>query len=280
LSERRVIVSDKLGFCSGVESAINKAFEAAERAMREDIPCYFYGDIVHNKRVISYFDRLSIKSIYSPSGVKPGLLIIRAHGIADEERMSFIDKGFKIIDATCPVVMRNQALIRKEQGNILIIGYPKHAEVVSLIGAARSDVRVITKAEDLDSLDSSIAYNAVLQTTFSDLELDRIIKKSAELGIRIKYLNSICSASRMRRLGVERIRDKVDAFVVVGDRMSANTKELYDLARSHCANSYLIEGADELPAEVFSYYIIGVTAGASTPKAVYEEVIDTLRRKQ
>lgn len=277
MSERKVIVSDKLGFCSGVESAINKAFEAAEQAIKENIPCYFYGEIVHNKRVISYFDKLSIKSIYSPDGVKPGLLVIRAHGISDREREAFIEKGFKLIDATCPVVMRNQALIRKEEGNILIIGYPKHAEVVSLIGAAKKDAIVINKAENLDSLDKSLTYSAVLQTTYSDLELDRIIKRCAALGIKIKFLNSICSASRMRRLGVERIRDEVEAFVVVGDRMSANAKELYDLAKSHCANSFLVEGADELPQELFSYYIIGVTAGASTPKTVYEEVIDTLR---
>ncbi len=279
MSERRVIVSEKLGFCSGVESAINKAFEAAEQAKRENMPCYFYGEIVHNKRVIAYFDKLSIKSIYSPDDVEPGYLIIRAHGIADSERASFIAKGFKLIDATCPVVMRNQSLIRKERGNLLIIGYPKHAEVVSLIGAASSVTRVITKAEDLDSLDRALSYSALLQTTFSDLELDRIIKRSSELSIKIRFLNSICSASRMRRLGVEKIRDEVEAFVIVGDRMSANTKELYDLAKSHCANSYLVEGADELPREVFSYYIIGVTAGASTPKVVYEEVIDTLRRK-
>lgn len=280
LSDRTVLVSEKLGFCSGVESAINKAFEAAEKAMNDGLPCYFYGDIVHNKRVIAYFDKLSIKSIYSPEGVKPGVLIIRAHGIADSERAEFEAKGFVLVDATCPVVKHNQELVRKEEGNLLIVGYPKHAEVISLLGSTNKEAKVITSSEDIDSLDKSISYSAVLQTTFSDVELERIIKRAAERSIRISFLNSICSASRMRRLGVMKLCKSVDAFVVVGDRLSANTKELYELAKKGSENAFLIEAAEELPQEVFSYNIIGVTAGASTPKSVYQEAIDTLRSKK
>ena len=273
-----VFVAENLGFCSGVERAIATLKDGAELSLSIGLPCYVYGDIVHNKEVMSSLASYGIKSILFPEEAdRPGVIVIRAHGISDEMRLRFSDAGFRIIDATCPVVLRNQALVRDSEKNVLIIGYKEHAEVISLAGAARKEAHVIATAEELSSLDRNTQYNAVFQTTFSDSEYERIVDRIKELGLKIRFLNSVCAASRMRRLSVIKLRHMVDAFVVVGDSMSANTRELAVLAGSEGCRVFAVEKAENLPPEVFLYNRIGVTAGASTPSVIYNKVIDTLR---
>ncbi len=273
-----VIVADNLGFCSGVERAIATLKEGAELSASLGLPCYVYGDIVHNKEVMASLAHYGIKSILSPEDTdRPGVIVIRAHGISDEMRLRFSSSGFRIIDATCPVVLKNQALVRDSDKDMIIIGYKEHAEVISLAGAAKREAIVIATAEELSSIDRNTQYNAVFQTTFSDSEYERIVSRIKEQGFKIRFLNSVCAASRMRRLSVIKLRQKVDAFVVVGDSMSANTKELAMIAGAEGCRVFAVEKAENLPPEVFLYSRIGVTAGASTPSVIYNKVIDILR---
>ncbi len=280
MSDRSVIVADSLGFCAGVERAVGRLKEGADEARGKGLPCYVYGDIVHNKEVMASFSSYGIKRIFSPEEAPgPGIVVIRAHGIPDDMRKRFCSSGFTLIDATCPVVLRNQELVRSSDRPVLIIGYPEHAEVRSLAGAAKTDCQVVSSAAEIATVDRGLTYNAVLQTTFSDTEYDRIVLKAKEIGLHVRFLNSVCSASRMRRLAVMRIRSSADAFVVIGDRMSANTRELAALASEAGCRVFSVEKADDLPQDVFSYDKIGVTAGASTPSAVYNDVIEALRSR-
>ena len=259
-----------LGFCQGVRSALKKALDAREMALGLSLDVYIYGSIVHNSRVQEDFSRLGIRTISSAYGQKPGVVVIRAHGIADSERKAFEDLGYVIVDATCPVVLHNQALLRSAS-DPLIIGSSMHDEVIALRGVA-VNACVIERPEDLSMLSRDVEYSAVIQTTLSSSLLDEIKHVAVEKGLTINYLNSICNASLSRREAVRDLASVVDAVVVVGDRTSANARQLERLASSSGKMAYLVESGDELPDEVFCYGRIGITSGASTPDSQLEDV--------
>ncbi len=271
-----VIKAQNLGFCSGVKLALGIAERAILKARDLGLPCYVYGDIVHNAYVMNELMRHGVVKIDSPYGYKPGVLIIRTHGISDSLRSLFLDQGFIIEDATCPVVLRNQASIRSAHGNILVIGIPGHSEVVSLLGANKN-VTIIDNAQKLSSLDRGKCYKAVVQTTFSSSSLEKIKKKAKELSLDIAFVNSICASSELRREGVVNLKGKVDALIVVGDKHSANTNELFSIAKENGMTSFLVEKVDDITKEMMLYDKIGLAAGASTPEKIYNEVEKYLR---
>ena len=274
-----VIKASAMGFCKGVSHSLEKVREAYSFSVSEGVPCYVYGDIVHNSHVTSALKEHGIKSISSPKDVDaPGYVVIRAHGIADNLRAEFIDAGFKIIDATCPVVLRNQSLIRNSKNSVVVFGYEHHAEGVSLVGSAMGEVAIVSDEEELSKLDLGKCYDAVLQTTFSLSVLERIMDRAKTLGLEINLLNTICNASQTRRDAVRVLAEKVDCILVVGDKKSANTNELCNIAKEYVEASFLVEKAEDIPLDVLEYSCVGITAGASTPSVIYREIEEFLRR--
>ena len=269
-----VVIADTLGFCGGVRAALDLAMKAVAEAERLSVPCYMYGSIVHNRLVSKTFVDLSVRVIDSPEGFEPGILIIRTHGIADSLRALFEKKGFRIADATCPVVLRNMDLLRSCGGEAVIIGKEGHSEIISLSGC-RPGVPVISSPGDLLSL-SSGSYKAVVQTTFSLSSLEEILHAAEGLGISFSMLNTICKASELRRDALLRMLGRVEAVVVAGDVESANSRELADMARAHGVKAYLALDGSSLPDEVFCYNSIGLTAGASSPDDAVEEIRSVL----
>ncbi len=275
-----VVYASKMGFCRGVSLSLDRVREAYELSIKDGVPCYIYGDIVHNSYVTDALIENGVRSILSAEEAPiPGYLVIRAHGIGMKERRLFEEKGFKIIDATCPIVLRNQGLVRTSDRDVIIIGYDHHAEVIGLVGCARRNIHIVASSQDLEVLDKSIPYNAVLQTTFSQIELDKILSRAQELGLEIKLLNTICSASSERRKAVADLSENVDAVLVVGDKKSANTNELHKIAKEKAVLSFLIEKAEDIPIDVLECKRIGITAGASTPSVIYRQVEDFLRSR-
>ena len=272
-----VVRAKNLGFCAGVKNAMNVLDSAYQKAIELNLPCYVYGDIVHNAHVVGALKERGIVKINSAEGVPCGVVVIRTHGITDSKRQEFESAGFVLIDATCPVVLRNQGLVRSSDKPVVIIGYPGHSEVVSLLGSGKNVAAVVSKPEELSHLDKNLCYNGVVQTTFSSSELEDILKQAESMGIVINTMNDICASSQLRRIGVRSLKNKVDTMLVVGDRKSANSNELVAVAKSCGMESFLVESADKIPAEVFSCVKIGLTAGASTPSFVYDEVEAVLR---
>lgn len=269
----KVIRAEYLGFCSGVDLAVKKARATVKEAEEKGRSVYFYGELVHNTYISDQFAKHGARVIRSTEeAAEPGLLVIRAHGITDKLRASFLEKGFEIIDTTCPVVLKGQRLVRDSERPVLVIGYPGHSEVVSLLGSAKGVCHLVSAPEDLDKLDKTISYRGVIQTTFSQKALNNLLEKADKIGIEIEISNSICSASVMRRKGVLDLNGKVDAFVVVGDKKSANTLELVETAKRLDVPVFFVDGLEKLPSEVFSYECVGLTAGASTPAVLYESV--------
>lgn len=262
----KVVKASAYGFCGGVRSAVEKAVSAADKAKREGIPCYVYGNLVHSRVVMSELEALGVEKIDSPSGHEPGYLIIRAHGIGDRLRSEFEAAGFLICDATCPVVLRNMERLRQAD-NPVIIGQRCHAEVQALLGCR--NVPVVESTEESEKLPEG-KYQAVVQTTFSENELASIRDKG-----RIEPLNTICMASEERRKALRTIIGDVDAIVVVGDSISANTMELVSISRSYGKPTFLISSDADIDEELFCYNRIGLTAGASAP----DSLVDAVRRK-
>lgn len=273
----KVVLANNLGFCKGVEKALEKADKVcAEVGGKRRI--YFYGEIVHNTLVTDAFTKRGAVMIKSPQEIdEPGIVIIRAHGVSDEERREIIDKGNEIVDCTCPVVLKGQRLVRESMLPVIVIGYKGHSEVNSLEGSTEKEVRVVSSISDLDNV-SPGKYRGVVQTTFSNPLLNKIIEKGDEKGIEIELVNTICKASVVRRKCVENLSKSVDAIVVVGSKGSANTRELVETAQRMGTPSYLVENINSIPTEVFSYNIIGLTAGASTPCSQYLKVMERLER--
>lgn len=260
----RLVEANPHGFCSGVRRALRKA----EEALGKGLPCYLYGEIVHNGRVN---DRLRAMGAvpYSMDAVPPALIVIRAHGIETGERERLLREGFTLVDATCPVVAHNMRLLSRAS-RPLIIGNPGHAEVLSL-RSVRPDAPVVRDKEGTAALDG--AYEAVLQTTFPEGELERIKGEGKD----IRFLNGICQASAERRKAVLDILPDVDGLVVVGDPSSANCRALAKIAEDSGKRAWLIKGKEEISQEIRSCGIIGITSGASTPEDVFEEVKEDLR---
>lgn len=272
-----VVRAKNLGFCSGVKNAMSVLDMAYQKAGELGLPCYVYGDIVHNAHVVAKLNSRGIVNIDSPEGIEKGVVVIRTHGIVDAKRKAFEDAGFIIVDATCPVVLRNQKLVRNSEKPVIIIGYPGHSEVESLFGSGEKVVSIISSEHELSSLDRAASYNAIVQTTFSSSELDDIKSGIASRSLDIFLMNDICSSSQLRRMGVKFLSGKVDAVIVVGDRHSANSNELVEIAKKNGMEGFLVESVDMIPSQIYSYDKIGLTAGASTPSFVYDEVESYLR---
>ncbi|MBQ0071674.1 MAG: 4-hydroxy-3-methylbut-2-enyl diphosphate reductase [Spirochaetales bacterium] len=269
----KVIKAEYLGFCTGVDLAIKTARAAVKEAEAQGRSLYFYGELVHNTYISEQFAKHGAVVIRSTEEARePGVLVIRAHGITDAMRESFLKKGFEIIDTTCPVVLKGQRLVRESEEPVLVFGYPGHSEVISLLGSAKGECRLVSVPEDLDKLDKETRYRVVVQTTFSQKVLNNLLEKADKIGLKLTLANSICSASVMRRKGVSELKGKVEAFVVVGDKKSANTLELVETAKRLEVPVFFVDGVEKIPEEVFSFGSVGLTAGASTPAVLYDGV--------
>ena len=269
----KVLLPEAYGFCYGVRSAVGKAEEALSLAERDSLPCYSYGDIVHSGAVMEGLLSHGMKRILSAREVmEPGYVVIRAHGITDQERAILVQNGNTIIDATCPVVLRSQSILRSSPCAV-VIGQGGHSEVVALLGANRSAV-LIENAGDLCRLESG-ECDAVVQTTFSTDELSLILSEAEEKGISLRLRSQVCRASIERREALIRLLERVEALVVAGDRSSRNTAELWRMGEKAGVPSFLVSSEEEIPDMVWAYGTVGLTAGASCP----DTLIDSIKRR-
>lgn len=284
-----LILSDRMGYCGGVSRAIGMVERAIEEAREKHIPVYSLGKVIHNQRVCSTFAEQGLKTITSPSDNPPGLVVLRAHGVPDALRREFVDAGFTIMDATCPVVSRNLNLIAEEQkrAEIVIIGYENHPETLAMQGVekeGRSHSSIfIASPEGALQLEKDKQYSVFVQTTF-----DRILWKKIQdsllvlksQGYGIEFRNEVCPSSVNRRDAALRLCEKCDAILVVGGKESANTRALYNLIVDQGKRAWHIETEDEVTPEMKAYGILGVTAGASTPQLTIDAVLLKLKESE
>ncbi len=267
------------GYCYGVERALKMAEDALSKNL---LPIYTLGPIIHNPQVVKNLKRKGITPVENLSQVKEGTVIIRSHGVSPQTLAEIKARKLKIIDATCPFVKKAQhcaASLAKEGYKVVIIGEKDHPEVQGLIGYAGKDSQVIEGLKELDSLKKANKLGLVVQTTQSTENFQKIVSQVILKGFEVKIFNTICGATQKRQENARKMAIKTDVMIVVGGKNSANTTRLFQLCLERNPRTYHIETANELKKEWFKEHdIVGITAGASTPKDILEKVVKKISR--
>jgi len=283
-----VKLAKSAGFCFGVQRAVNKVYEQVD--IKKE-PIYTYGPIIHNEEVVLDLERRGVKVIHSLDGVgklEPGTVVIRSHGVSRDVYEKLERSGFEIVDATCPFVLKIHKIVREysEKGyEIVIIGNGSHPEVAGIRGwCDPKHTTVVYNREDAENFHPIDGKNVciVSQTTFNYKkfqELVEIIQKKGYIsGIRV--LNTICNATEERQNEARSLAGEVDAMIVIGGKSSSNTQKLYEICKEECSNTYYIQTVEDLRSvSDGSIDSVGITAGASTPKNIIEEVQKYVRNE-
>ncbi|MFW5711318.1 MAG: 4-hydroxy-3-methylbut-2-enyl diphosphate reductase [Spirochaetota bacterium] len=273
MKPRTVKRAEVLGFCMGVRAAMKKVERAAEKA-QEGENVATYGPLIHNRQAIERLSEKGVGQVNSPEEMESGTVVIRAHGVPKEIFDRLKEHGVKVIDGTCPRVLRSMRVVEEycRRGcHIILVGDPNHGEVEA-IASYSDDITVIENAEQAARIDVPENTMVIAQTTISQTEYDAVCDVLYRKNPDISIVQSICPATQERQSALERLADEVEAIVVIGGKNSSNTKRLYNLAEKTGKPSWHIENAEEVPDELAAYSSIGVTAGASTPDWVIEEV--------
>lgn len=274
-------IAKHAGFCSGVDRAYKIAVEAASSGM----PTYILGRLVHNSKVVAELESKGVKSINDISEINIGeacAIVISAHGVGPQVYKELEGKCSKIIDTTCPFVKKAQRKAHElaEQGyQVVIIGDKKHAEVKGIMGWAGDGAIVVENPSDVASLKVKDKVGVVAQTTQSLENFNAVVGRLKGTVKDLKVNNTLCSAtSHMQSSAVELSLDS-DVMLVIGDKMSANTKRLRELCENTGTDTHQIQDSSELNKEWFkAKENIGITAGASTPAGVIDEVVRAIQQ--
>jgi len=272
----KVRLAKTAGFCFGVKRAVNMVHEAIGEA---DI--YTYGPIIHNEQVVTELEKKGVKVLYSLEdldGLSEGTVVIRSHGIPKSEYDAILAKGLKVIDATCPFVKKIHEIV-VEQGeagrDIVIIGNKYHPEVKATSGWCVSPFKVIENVDEAYNFSTSKDKKLciVSQTTFNYNKFEELVEIISKKGYDINCLNTICNATEERQAEARIIAAQSDAMIVIGDKHSSNTQKLYGISKKQCKDTYYIQTLVDLDlSKLGSINNVGITAGASTPNKIIEEV--------
>lgn len=288
MNHPEIIRAEVLGCCMGVRRALSLAFRAADTYPRGKLSTL--GPLIHNKDALSALKNKGVGSITAEQaalGSAPDeVLIIRAHGIPPSLRSELQNQGRKLIDATCPRVLANQkrsADFGQRGYMVIIAGERDHGEVAAVAGCAQGAVILGSRAEAeqfIAEKGSSLPPKTVLisQTTISRREYDEIAAVLKTACPSLETPDTICPATEERQEALRSLAGKVDGVLVIGGRHSANTQRLFMIANELFREAALIENASEIPKLFFNLPRVGLTAGASTPDNVIDEVEAALRQ--
>ena len=280
-----VIRAKTAGFCFGVKRAVDTVYEQLEKAL-ESTTIYTYGPIIHNEEVVKDMKQKGIIVLQSEAeldALTEGTVIIRSHGVEKAIYDKLNAKGIKIVDATCPFVKKIHNIVQKESTNgnyIIIVGNPQHPEVEGIRGWAGIKAVVVQTKEDIDKLiiPENEKVCVVSQTTFNYNKFKELVEIILKKSYDVSVLNTICNATKERQTEAQRIAEEVDAMIVIGDKHSSNTQKLFEICKNACKDTYYIQTLDDLDMnQLGSVETVGITAGASTPNNIIEEVQNNVR---
>ena len=277
-----VILAKSSGFCFGVKRAVDKVYEQTDK----DKKIYTYGPIIHNEEVVRDLEKKGVQVLESKEDLEAlteGSVVIRSHGVSEEICKLVEEKGLECIDATCPFVKRIHNIVRKESEEgrkIIIIGNNGHPEVEGIKGWSKTPATVIESQEEAEIFEASKDEKIciVSQTTFNYKKFQELVEIFQKKGYDIIVANTICNATEERQKEASELAAKVDVMIVIGGTHSSNTRKLYELCKSECENTYYIQTLADLQLELpNSVELVGITAGASTPNKIIEEVQNYVR---
>ena len=279
-----VTLAKTAGFCFGVKRAVDKVYELADQ---EDT-VYTFGPIIHNEEVVQDLESKGVKvlnSLDELTAVTDGIVVIRSHGVPREVYQLMDEKHIRYADATCPFVRKIHKLVEKhsrEGRRIVIVGNDHHPEVEGIKGWCLTPPIVISTIEEAGNLpiSQSEPICVVSQTTFNYNKFKDIVEILEKKRYDRIVLNTICSATEERQEEAVRLASQVDAMIVIGGKTSSNTQKLFEICSNACENTYYIQTLVDLDIKPFqSFRHVGITAGASTPNKIIEEVQRYVRIK-
>ena len=277
-----VILAKSAGFCFGVKRAVETVYQQAETGKQ----IYTYGPIIHNEQVVSDLERRGVKVIDSDEdlmAVRGGTVVIRSHGVSKEINQRIEECGLTCIDATCPFVKRLHRVVEnasREGKQIVIIGNPGHPEVEGIRGWSETPAVVIESEKEAYEFTNPENREICLvsQTTFNYNKFQELVEIIEKKGYNTIVVNTICNATEERQTEAKEIASHVDAMIVIGGAHSSNTRKLYEICRKECENTYFIQTLDDLQLDFPNSVLrVGITAGASTPNNIIEEVQNYVR---
>ncbi len=280
----KVIRAKTAGFCFGVRRAVDTVYEQLEKHPEEQI--YTYGPIIHNEEVIKDMEKKGVTVLRSEKeldGLEKGIVIIRSHGVEKRIHEKLEGRGITVVDATCPFVKKIHRIAERESAAgrfVIIIGDPNHPEVQGIRGWAGKDVAVVQNPEDIEklSVEKRGKISIVAQTTFNYNKFKDLVEIISEKSYDVSVLNTICNATKERQTEAQSIAEAVDAMIVIGDKHSSNTQKIFEICNRACKDTYYIQTLDDLDLnQLGSVETVGITAGASTPNNIIEEVQNNVR---
>ncbi|MCI7812854.1 MAG: 4-hydroxy-3-methylbut-2-enyl diphosphate reductase [Lachnospiraceae bacterium] len=274
----KVVVAKTAGFCFGVRRAVEKVYEQVKNGCH---PIYTYGPIIHNESVVDDLQKKGVHVLQTREELETlteGTVVIRSHGVEREIYDLISRKHLHLVDATCPYVKKIHKIVERESQKgceIVIIGNPNHPEVQGIKGWSVTPVTIIETEEEAEKYEN-LNKNPVCivsQTTFNYNKFNKLVEIISKKRYDIIVLNTICSATEERQTEAKQISAAADCMIVIGGKQSSNTQKLFEICKKECENTYYIQTLDDLDATSLpSMGCVGITAGASTPNNIIEEV--------
>ena len=286
----KIKVAETAGFCFGVKRAVDKVYQLIEEGTS---PIYTLGPIIHNEEVVADLATRGVRVISEDMipDLHQGTVVIRSHGVGKHIYQLLEKTDLDYIDVTCPFVLKIHRIVERESTagkQILIFGDPNHPEVKGICGWCNGPYTVLDSREEAENfvpLDGK-EICIVSQTTFNYNKFKELVeilsKKRYDNNVLniSNILNTICNATEERQKEAKNIAGEVDTMLVIGGRYSSNTQKLFEICKEECGNTYYIQTPVDLDSEMFHHSsYVGITAGASTPKKIIEEVQEHVRIK-
>ena len=279
-----VRLAESAGFCFGVKRAVDTVYEQINNGGN----IYTFGSIIHNKEVVGDFAAKGVKTVNSLEeldGIKDACVIIRSHGVSKEIYEGIEKRGLKIIDTTCPFVKRIHNIVSeasKEGKRIVIIGNEGHPEVEGIKGWCENEALVIGCEEDAEVLKglTNADICVVSQTTFNKNKFKDLVEYLNKIcyDMNVSVVNTICNSTSELQNEAAQLAKIADVMIVIGDSQSSNSRKLYEISKLYCEKTYFIQTLKELHLDLpANANLVGITAGASTPKNIIEEVQNYVR---
>jgi len=276
----KINLAKSAGFCFGVKRALNIAFEAIKSGAKIEM----LGDIVHNEDVVREMNKSGIKKLKRLGEGKNKILLIRAHGAPIKTFINASRLGYKILDATCPMVKEMHRIVvemEKKGYKIIIIGDKKHDEVHGIIGQLNKEAIIIDdiKGTPLKKIKRIKKAAIVVQSTQNLEKVIGIVSALRKHIPKLKFFNTICKPTRIKQQEIRIMPLLNEVMIIIGSKTSANTKRLYEISKSLNRNSFWIQSKYEIKPEWIKHVkSLGITAGASTPDATIKDVIGHIRK--
>ncbi len=285
----KVTLAKTAGFCFGVKRAVDMVYTEVDKGKK----VYTLGPIIHNEEVVSDLEKRGVSVIdekdlrEEKTDLTGTTVVIRSHGVSEEVYELLKRKNCEIVDSTCPFVKKIHDIVRKyamEGYDIVIIGSREHPEVQGILSRCLSRGTALENEEEIASFEPENPGKkvcVVAQTTFNYKKFKDLVEIISKKGYDIIAVNTICNATAERQKEAKELASDSDAMIVIGGKNSSNSRKLFEISKSQCDNTYFIQTLEDLDMEhIRSSESLGITAGASTPKNIIQEVLKACQKKE